>query len=187
MTEHQPDHGIEGADDFFIGESGTSMACSALSEIESLYHQLSDSFDEIENREPARDNIVVLKPKERTELLEFYAVVHAHIERVSACMLYEDIADKENREAEPTLKFFQEDLTQAKREELLFRAGLIDSGLKGEISKVKSVRNKLVHEQQKRMFVNLDNKTKSDIDRAYDAVTKLNEGLIELAGIDPDK
>lgn len=186
MTEEQPDHGIEGADDFFVGESGTSMAYSALSEIQSLYEQLSDSFDEIQDREPARDNIVVLKPKERTELLEFYAVVHAHIEWVSACLLYESIADKENRKSEPTLEFFQEGLTQAKREELLFRAGLIDSGLKGEMSKVKSVRNQLVHEQQKRMFVDLDNKTKSDIDRAFDTVTKLDKTLNDLADIDTD-
>jgi hypothetical protein len=182
MTKHQPDHGIEGTDDFFIGEG--MIGYSALSEIESLYEQLSDSFEEVQDREPARDNIVVLKPEERTELLEFYAVVHAHIEWVSACLLYESIADKENRERKPTLDFFQDDLTQSKREELLFRAGLIDSGLKGEMAKVKSVRNQLVHEQQKRMFVNLDNKTKSDIDRAYDTVAELDEKLNDLAGID---
>lgn len=187
MTEHQPAHGIEGADDFFVGESGTGMSYSALSEIESLYEQLSNSFEEIQEREPARDNIVVLTPKERTRLLEFYTVVHAHIERISACTLYEIIADKENREPGPTLEFFQDGLSQQKREELMFRAGIIDSGLKGEMAKVKSVRNQLVHEQHKRMFVDLDNKTDSDIDRAYDTVAELDERLNELADINPDK
>jgi hypothetical protein len=187
MTEHQPDHGVEGADDFFVGGSGTAMSYSALSEIESLYERLSNSFEEIQEREPARDNIVVLTPDERTILLEFYTVVHAHIERISASMLYELIADKENRELSPTLEFFQEGLSQQKREELMFRAGLIDSGLKGEMAKVKLVRNQLVHEQHKRMFVDLDNKTDSDIDRAYDTVTELDEKLNELAGIDPSE
>lgn len=185
MTE-KPAHGVDGAEDIFVGDSSAGIAYSALSEIESLYEQLSDSFEEIQNREPARDNIVVLKPEERTKLLEFYAVVHAHIERVSACLLYESIADKENREPEPTLGFFQEGLSQSKREELLFRAGLIDSGLKGEMAKIKTVRNQLVHEQQKRMYVNLDNKTKSDIERAYDTVKKLDDSLNELAGIELD-
>jgi len=183
MPEHQPDHGVEGAEDFFVGDSDTEMAYSALSEIKTLYEQLSNSFNEIQNREPERDNIVVLTPQERTELLEFYTVVHTHIEWISTRMLYESLADKENREPEPTMDFFQEDLTQSKREELLFRTGLIDSGLKGEMAKVKSVRNKLVHQQQKRMFVNLDNKTKSDIDRAYDTVTELDENLNELTNI----
>jgi hypothetical protein len=40
---------------------------------------------------------------------------------------------------------------------------------------------------EKRMFVNLDNKTKSDIDRAYDTVTELDERLNDLAGIDPEE
>ena len=175
---------VEGAEDFFVGDSGADFSYSALSEIESLYDQLSDTFEEIQRREPATDNIVVLTPEERTELLEFYTVVHAHTEWVSACMLYESIADKENREPEPTLEFFREGLSQSKREELLFRAGLIDSGLKGEMAKIKSVRNQLVHEQQKRMYVNLDNKTDSDIDRAYHTVEELDERLDELAGID---
>jgi hypothetical protein len=182
MTDRQPEHGVEGAEDFFVGDSGTDFAYSALSEIESLYEQLSESFEEIQHREPARGNIVVLTPEERAELLEFYTVVHAHIERISACILYEAIADKENRKPEPTLEFFREELSQMKREELLFRAGLIDSGLKGEMAKVKSVRNQLVHEQHKRMYVNLDNKTDSDIDRAYHTVAELDERLDELAG-----
>lgn len=186
MTE-QPSHGVDGAEDIFVGDSGAGIAYSALSEIEPLYEELSDSFEEIQNREPARDNIVVLKPEERTKLFEFYAVVHAHIERLSACMLYEYIADKENRKPESTLGFFQDGLSQSKREELLFRAGLIDSGLKGEMGKIKTVRNQLVHEQQKRMYVNLDNKTKSDIDRAYNTVEKLDKSLNDLAGIKPDK
>lgn len=180
----QPEHGVEGADDFFLGDPETATAYSALSEIESLYEQLINSFEGIQEREPARDNVIVLTPKERTELLEFYTVVHAHIERVSACMLYEALADKENRESRPTLEFFREGLSQSKREEILFRTGLIDSGLKGEMAKVKSVRNELVHEQQKRMFVDLDNKTESDIDRAYDTVTNLDEKLNDLAEID---
>lgn len=187
MSNDGPEHGVEGAEDFFVGDPESGFAYSALSEIEELYERLSRSFEDIEEREPARDNVVVLTPEERTQLLEFYAIAHAHIERLSACMLYEYIADKENREREPTLDSFQERLSQSQRAELLFRAGLIDSGLKGEMAKIKSVRNQLVHEQQKRMYVNLDNKTKSDVDRAYDTVAELDERLNELAGINPSE
>lgn len=180
MDNPGPEHGIEGADDFFVDESGTGFAYSALSEIESLYKQLITAFEKIEQREPVRDNIVVLTSEERTKLLEFYTVAHAHIERVSACLLYEHIADKENRNPEATLDFFQQGFSQSKRAELLFRTGLIDSGLKGEMHKIKSVRNQLVHEQHKRMYVDLDNKTGSDIIRAYDTVEKLDEKLNKM-------
>lgn len=171
--------GPDEIDDFWVGESGSS-SYDAIGEIDRIYNEFAEVMDDIESREPARDNITPLKPKERTLLLEFYSVIHAHLERQTAIILYEEIGGKTERDPWSTIKFFQQNFSQSKREDLLFHMELIDSGLKGELAKVRQARNELVHNQHKRMYIDGDNKSKSDIERARETVRKVESLLDEV-------
>lgn len=95
------------------------------------------------------------------------------------------IAD-DSRNPEKSFEFFQDDFSQYQRENLLFWSGIIDSGMKGEMKKIRDIRNELVHEQHKRMYIDLDNKVQSDIGRAYDKIHELDNMANDIMGIDPD-
>lgn len=185
MVDSTPDHGIESANDFFVGESGDAFSYDALSDIDVLHERLQDAFNDITDREPVAGSVVVLTSEERTKLLEFYTVAHSHLERICSMIMNNTIAD-DSRNPEKSFEFFQDDFSQYQRENLLFWSGIIDSGMKGEMKKIRDIRNELVHEQHKRMYIDLDNKVQSDIGRAYDKIHELDNMANDIMGIDPD-
>ena len=163
----------EELDNISVGEMG--IVYDVMGEIEFLYDDLQEVMDDIEDREPATGNKILLKPEERSALLEFYTVGHARLEQVSANILAEELTDGEDRSTENCWDFFKNNITQSQREDMMFYAGAIDPGLKSEIEKVRKVRNQLVHNQDKRIY--LENKTQTDIDRAFRCIENLNEVL----------
>lgn len=170
--------------DFHIGEDRGAIAYDGLAEISALYEQLDAVIDSIEQRDPV-NGALVLKPAERTRLLEFYVVGHAHLERLSAVLLYEAIGDK-SLPPWNTINFFRE-FSQANREELLYRTGVIDEGLKGELQNIRSSRNELVHRQHQRMHLSADEHIGTMVDRAFSKIQEVDALVNELAGIDPSE
>lgn len=164
-------------DDIWIGSG--QIAYDALKEIDRLYDEFSELMEEIEERASQDDPIVVLKPKERTKSLEYYTVVYAHLERLAAIVLHEAIGDKSFQN---TLDFFRDKFTQSKREDLLFNTGLIDSGLKGEMARVRRERNSIAHSQSSRMYIDFSGWSRSDMKRARNTVDKLEEVLEDEIG-----
>jgi hypothetical protein len=169
--------------DFHLGEDG-AVAYDALTEIESLYADFSEAMTEILQRDSTGDTRIPLKARERTLLLEFYTVVHAHVERLSAALLFEELADDQQGQSSSTFRFFRDEFSQQQREGLLFQTGIIDSGMKGELTKIRQARNTLVHEQHKRMYIDPNHKSESDVDRAFNVVTTLDAQLNDITGID---
>lgn len=174
MTE---DPELTGVDDIFPGDEDTMTAYDGIGEIESLYEQVNEVVEEIEQRAPVNDTII-LTARERTRLLEFYVVGHAHLERLTTNLIYETIADKQ-LPPKNTIKFFR-DFTQAEREELLYRVGVVDEGMKGEMKNIRDMRNQLVHQQHQRMYVSADEHLETMVDRAFAKIKELDDLLNEI-------
>lgn len=168
--------------DIHIGEEEGRVAYDGLGEITALYNQLDTVIDTVEQRDPV-NGAIILKPNERTRLLEFYVIGHAHLERFSAVLLYEAIGDK-SLPPWNTINFFRE-FSQADRENLLYRTGVIDEGLKGEMKNIRDRRNELVHKQHKRMHLRADEHIGTMVDRAFSKIQEVDALVNEIAGIDP--
>ena len=107
--------------------------------------------------------------------MEFYVVGHAHLERISAIILYEAIGDKSLKPWN-TINFFRE-FSQQEREGLLYRIGVIDEGMKGEMKNIRSMRNDLVHNQVDRMRLPADEHLGTKINRAFSKLQELDKRL----------
>lgn len=182
--ENNPPSGPPEVDDIWIGEE--RFAYDSLKEIDRLYDKFSQKMEDIEERSSKNNPVVVLKPEERTKFLEYYTVVYSHIERLAAIALFETIVNKSSRDQENGLDFFRDEFTQSKREDMLYWAGLIDSGLKGEMARVRKKRNDLTHNQQKRMYIDFSDASSSDVKRARDTVYKLEDVVEEQIGYCPE-
>ncbi|MFC4989642.1 hypothetical protein [Saliphagus infecundisoli] len=163
-------------EDIHLGDDG-SIVYDGFGEIESLYDRLDSVITAIEDRNTS-GNDIILEPEERTCLLEFYVVGHAHLERLTAIILYETLGGEE-RPPQNTIAFFRE-FSQARREDLLFHTGIIDSGLKGELSNIRQYRNDLVHAQHNRMYLPDGKPLRALVNRAIDTIQKLDEQVDEL-------
>ena len=191
MTEknrrNYPSSDVNDIDDIWVGEhKNQPIAYDAMSEIERIHDALTDALKDVAEREPEPRGVTLLSQRERTLLLELFAIASAHIERNSTNILYEKLADKENREKRSTRDYFQDHFNQNQREGLLYRCGIIDSGLKGELAKVRQRRNELVHKQIKRRYLSDVNAIKGDSGRALRAAKKLDELANELIGVNSD-
>ena len=178
LTEDDSDPGTETGstviDDIHIGGEETTTAYDGFGEITDLYQRLDEVVDDIEQRKSV-NGAIKLKPDERSHLLEFYVVGHAHLERISAIILYEAIGDKDQKPWN-TINFFRE-FSQQEREGLLYRLGVIDEGMKGEMKNIRSMRNDLVHNQVDRMHLPADEHLGTKINRAFSKLQELDKRL----------
>lgn len=170
-----PSPNIEDIDDITLPETANQpIAYDANSESERIHKSLIDALETVEEREPESRGMTLLTEQERTLLLEFFTVSAANIERLSASILTHEIASEEFDHERGAHNYFWNELSQSDREGLLYYSGLIDSGLKGELARVRQRRNELVHEQISRRYVSDVNKLKADADRAMRSIQKLD-------------
>lgn len=178
-----PSSKIEDLEDMEIAER--SVALDDLKEVEIIYEALAEELAKIRNRDQELEWAHVLTQRERTLILEYFVISSAVIERLSTMTLFEFVIPEEEKvrkggESEPGKEFFKSNLNQNRRERLLFECGIIDSGLKGELAKVRQIRNELVHDVFQRRLLEETEEIESDVDRALRAVNKLDEIHQEL-------
>ena len=170
-----PSPNIEDLDDTHLSEDSGLIAYDSKSEIERIHTALSEALERVEERDPEARGLTLLTEKERTLLLEFFTVATATIERDSTSILTEQIAPDDNRG--DAHEFLQKNFNQKQREGLLYHTGIINTGLKGELAKIRQRRNELVHEQLARRYLDDIDAVSADVDRALRAVEKLDEKL----------
>lgn len=144
--------------------------------------ELSQISDELDSIEP--DKIKEIKDvAEEAEkisrvsgkVIEYFALVSALIERISTLILVEELVDDEYKKSTSTKDMFQKDMSQELREDLLLRTGIIGEGLKGELSRVRKMRNGLFHEISHSILLNGLENIKSELERTNKSYNKLRE------------
>ncbi|WP_152424782.1 hypothetical protein [Natronococcus jeotgali] len=158
--------------------------------IEKQYRRLEKRLEDYEEedileRKNVGDNLgdiqttehYLLKPNDANELLSFYITTAAAIESESA-LIINAYSFNFGLDREGSLDFLY-NLRQKDREDMIYYLGLIDSGLKGELAKVRKRRNEFAHSQDHRIIDDIETE-KANIKRAYNAMEKLKEISIEV-------
>lgn len=104
--------------------------------------------------------------------MSFYISIVAKFETRCTLIINAEVFDFGTKR-EGSYEFLSESFTQKNKEDMLFYLGIIDEGLKGEMSRVRKRRNELAHTDQHHEVENINN-IKSDIKRAKKAREKLN-------------
>lgn len=170
-----PSGEIDDVDDITFYEDANFIAHDSLSEVNLIHEALTESLEEVRDRESGPDGKTLLTQRERTLLLEYFTVSAAIIEKASAGILSRKLGPEDQEQSAPPHKFYQNEFTQKQREGILYHSGIIDSGLKGELSKVRKRRNDLVHNQLSRKYLEDVRGVEADVDRAYRATKELVE------------
>ncbi|AZQ16038.1 hypothetical protein DOS48_14265 (plasmid) [Halorubrum sp. PV6] len=106
-------------------------------------------------------------------MLSFYISIVAETETLSTLILSAEVFDH-GRKRKGSYEFLSESFTQKHKEDMLFYLGMIDEGLKGELSRLRKRRNELAHTDRHQEFENINNII-SDVKRAKKAKNKLED------------
>ncbi|MCU4743959.1 hypothetical protein [Natronoglomus mannanivorans] len=135
---------------------------------------ISERVNELESEDKLDTNREYLEDAAVSHFLSenyilFFSLANAMLEKYSVMLLNETIIDEEYQESSKTAKLLERRLSQEEREQLLLRTGEIDEGAVGEMSRVRGIRNDLVHDIQYRQF-SRDRVNKSDFERTLNIV-----------------
>lgn len=112
-----------------------------------------------------------LSHEDAKDLLSFYITTSAMVEQESA-LIINAYAFNFGMNQRGSLKFLQEELTQSTREDMLYYLGIIDSGLKGELARVRQRRNELAHSRRHDEVEDVS-RVQNNLKRAKEATAKL--------------
>jgi len=119
------------------------------------------------------ERMFVLSQKTSGLLVEYFTIASAIIESRSAELLNMKLVG-DGRKSKSSLRFFQRNLRQGQREELMYRCGIIDEGFKGSLKDVRRERNNIVHNLDERLYIGEDDETIKNVDKALTAVEDLS-------------
>ncbi|GAB7013626.1 hypothetical protein [Halolamina salina] len=146
--------------------------------------KIGDNLDEIEKEE-----LYKLSDGDASELISFYITTSALIEQESILIINAYVFDFGSN-GRGSIEFLEQNLNQHDREAMLYHLGLIDSGLKGELSRVRRKRNDLAHSSDHGIIEDIS-RLQNDIKRAKEAKDQLKEigreVELELLIDDPEK
>lgn len=170
-----------------IGEDGepTTEEFITYETVEGI-EELHDLLVERINKYRAEDDSdgVVIDDRTSNQTLVYFTISSGEIEKQTARLITKTINYNIGGDFEGLNKFMKS-MNQADREDLLEKMGLIDSGLKGELTKVRRRRNKLVHEPQSRHF-ETPHELVNDIKSVPRVLSRINDLHYELSkkGVD---
>jgi len=128
-----------------VPESRNHNKSDIHNELKDIREALIEAVEKAEERSNSNDDRIRLSERERMIFLEFFTVSHALIESQSIFLLKTKLIDHEYYDHEVTEWLTERFPTQKKREDFLHDCEVIGAGLKGEMKKVRQLRNDLVH------------------------------------------
>lgn len=143
-----------------------------ISEAEEELEELDEEFTEDEEEQFI---LGLVFPKITNEFYQLVTIVTEFIEYYSAELLKKELIDEKYEESNKTESLVNGRLSADLKEELLMRTGLIDESLRSEMSHVRKLRNKLVHDLSHRMlFKDIDTIT-VELDRIIETYLKIED------------
>lgn len=135
-----------------------------------LVDDIFETIDKYEGEDKAEKKIAL---DSSDDVLLFFTLSNEIIRSLSGEILNKKIVDESLR-SESSLSSMN-NLDPKTQENLLYYSGAIDSGLKGEIVRVRKTRNKLVHDLRQRHLLSGLNNLESRIDRTVSTINNLYE------------
>lgn len=167
MTEYPKD----------VRESRNHNKSDVHNELKNIRDALIEAVENAEERSDSSDERIYLSERERMIFLEFFTVSHALIESHSIFLLKTEIIDHEYYDHEVTEWLIERFSTQKKREKFLHDCGVIGDGLKGEMKKVRQLRNDLVHNYDERQSIETPHQVKDKANAAIRTLERLEEKI----------
>ena len=150
------------------------MGEPATAEFNDIYQFLSVDLKRDTAADVGPDGVSYLLEEASTRLVQYFTIGSSIIEYFSSELLYMTLVDDE-RQSESAYAFFRERLQQWHREELLYRCGVIDSGLKGNLKRARTARNEIIHSLHEHRYVSEDGTLLEDVEKTKEAVDGLKE------------
>jgi len=150
------------------------MGEPATAEFNDIYQFLSVDLKRDTAADVGPDGVSYLLEEASTRLVQYFTIGSSIIEYFSSELLYMTLVDDE-RQSESAYAFFRERLQQWHREELLYRCGVIDSGLKGNLKRARTARNEIIHLLHEHRYVSEDGTLLEDVEKTKEAIDGLKE------------
>lgn len=149
-----------------------------IEEIEQKIHKENkdSGIDEEDMRKRAEVKMIQLTAH---QVMEYFILASALIETLSIDLLKKEVITDEYSDSTKTDTILESRMVQETREDLLLRTGTIDESLKSELTHVRTVRNKLVHDVSDHIFLEWIDNIPTELDRAYDAYSQLFDKIAD--------
>jgi uncharacterized protein YutE (UPF0331/DUF86 family) len=138
---------------------------------------LIEVIEDAKERQDSTEETLNLFNLESMIFLEFFTVSHALIESQSIFLLKTEMINREYYDHEVTEQLIERFPTQKKRESFLHDCGLIGDGLKGEMKKIRQLRNDLVHNYDERQTIDNPHQVKNKANAAIRTLERLEEKI----------
>lgn len=155
-------------------------------ELTEKYNVDMSEFDEIEDIEDIqhayRQGVII--DDISGEMTEFIVISQVLIEQASVDLLKKELIDERYSDSNKTDDLINRRMSQNEREELLLRTGIIDAGLKSNLSEIRTTRNNLAHKMGESVLLKSIDDVSSQLDKTMETVNEIrsmcNDNLIEV-------
>ncbi|WP_115863356.1 hypothetical protein [Halorussus litoreus] len=110
------------------------------------------------------------------EYVLFFSLLSAMVEEISIELLKKELIEEEYQDSNQTDRLLERRMNQEQREQLLLRTGVIENGLTSEMSRIRSLRNMVLHDLMNRMFLD-EEMGYNDVERGLNTAEKLSDKL----------
>ena len=148
-----------------------------------IYHFKNNILETIEEKE-IRDteggrevDIRNLKLNLRQEMIVFYTLSSAVIEDLCIQLIIDELVPQER--VSNSIQTHIEHKRQSEREQILYNFGVIGEGIKGEIRGVMKLRNNLLHNPGRRVYLETVEDIRTEISRSIRVLDRLHSMLYE--------
>lgn len=153
------------------------------SDLEETYDEISEWLND-RGLNPGEDHYEFLMQHATIKFLSdkyvlFFSLLSALIEEKSVELLKEELIEEEFRESDRTKTLLKRRMNQEQREQFLLRTGVIDNGLASELSRVRTLRNMVLHDLENRMFLD-ENIGSNDVERGLTALEELTDDELRI-------
>jgi uncharacterized protein YutE (UPF0331/DUF86 family) len=154
-----------------------------LQEVEATYEAAMESAEELESEDNDPFDIIYGNAETLRDISSYFIFISNVAESYMQRLVYLKIVDSENVSEDlqndlPEVLDYHDCLT------LLHSAGCLDDGHKGELTKLRRIRNKFAHDREARLGPGPIDTPTTEIDRGYRAIGKLVEIEINEFGFE---
>ena len=166
-----PEDSVE--DSWYEDEYGRCFGRGVKTEFQDMHETLTKQIQLDKDEDEGSDGMFVLSQKTSSLLVEYFTVGSAIIEERCVELLFRELVE-EDRQSKSARSFFERNIQQRHREELLYRCGIIDAGFKGKMKEVRNERNHLVHNLDERLYIDKNGETVENVEKALTVVEDLS-------------
>lgn len=110
--------------------------------------------------------------------IQYITLLSSLAEQFTGLLIKRELIQEEFRESGKTDNLIYYSMSQADRENLLLRTGVIDESTKSELAHLRSVRNSFIHNQVEMLLMNSIENIETESKRLFDSINELSTQII---------